>query len=139
MTQTIIALLATATLSLSGPPTIATGATTSDNTVTITSSDLDAEPAYYSDAVNSVTIRFRNTGDVAAREVVFVVQAAGHIPAVIDDVGNYPKGGYVHTFYNLGDVYGGTVTLRAVRYVDGSEWTAPVPRSRRQAGAAASY
>jgi hypothetical protein len=113
---------------VSGPPSIAAAVTTPDNTVSIVSSDLSNQPVYGSGWSNSVTIRFRNTRDVAAREVVFVVQAAGHIPTMIDDVGNYPRGEYVHTFYNLADVYGGAVTLRAVKYDDGSEWTAPIPR-----------
>jgi hypothetical protein len=134
MTQNIMALLATATLGLSGPALPPSAAISSGNTVTIVATNVDAEPVFEPGPPNSVTIHFRNTGDVAVTELVFTVQGAGLIPTTIDDVGNFPKGDYVHTFYNLGDIYQGTVALRSVSYLDGSEWTAPITRSRRQAG-----
>jgi hypothetical protein len=131
-TALIFAAIATLTLSAQTSPTGAE--TAAFNTIEVTSAYISAQPAYIDNGPpNSVTIGFRNTGDVAAKELVFLIDGGSGLPCTIDDQGNFTKGDYTHTFYNVGDIYGAKVTLVDVVYADGNEWIAPAPPSTHRA------
>lgn len=83
-------------------------------------------PSTDSPEVGIVRVAFDNTNRVAANEVVIqVISQSGVVRQQIDDKGTFAPGTVVvHTFMVPGAQDVDMVQIAAVKYVDGSTWTA---------------
>ena len=76
-------------------------------------------------ALGSVSLEFHNTRAVAATDVTFEVAVFGSPIDEIHDVGTFSKGTTIrHRFVDQSTFGHQTIAVAAVKYADGSVWTA---------------